>query len=393
MELPATYYDVLLRRDPRLFEYLRKDLADRAASEPFGSTDDFSREFENYLHETLERFTNHISDRLTSAGVVSAEEGQAALDQVMASNEVKLLMHAKHADYLAATNFELFGKKTFYVNDNLVQQLAHTSLEIEAEFLRLPFSSCLFVFTSPAVLRAFYAIDKHRQPPGTDMNMPVSVFATDHTVAEGGRKLMFACWHSGLRANHMHVKRELLIRPGWSMSKTLKTDWDEIYAEQGRENELTTNELVFGRKGEDRVFYEEGLTFFRILLNTILYLGSNEPSLLNHLSPHARHMAGVEGMKSTLKRRKRLKEIARESRLDFTEVGWNAPPIIVQKPGVSEEGTSEALSARHVRFIVRGHWRNQPHGLNSSERRLVWIKPYYKGPEMAELINRPYVVR
>jgi len=392
MELPATYYDVLARRDPRLFEHVRKDIANLAASEPFGSTDDFSKQFENYLHETLERFANDVSDRLASAGIVSAAEGQAALDGVMASKEVKLLMHAKHADYLAVSNFELFGKKTFYVNDNLVQQLAHTSLETEAEFLRLPFPSCLFVFTSSVALRAFYAVDRNRRLPEVDMNMPVSVFATAHP-AEGGRKLMFACWHSGLRTNHMHVKRELLIRPGWNISETLQTDWDVINAEQGRANELTTNELIFGQKGDDSIFYEEGLTFFRILLNTILYLGSNEPSLLNHLSPHASNMAVIEGMKSALKRRKRLKAIARQSRLDFTEVGWDASPIIVQKPGISGASVQEAPTERHARFIVRGHWRHQPHGPGGSERKLVWIKPYYKGPEMAKLINRPYVVK
>jgi len=44
------------------------------------------------------------------------------------------------------------------------------------------------------------------------------------------------------------------------------------------------------------------------------------------------------------------------------------------------------------RFIVRGHWRNQPCGPDLAERKLTWIKPYYKGPEIADLVNRPYVV-
>lgn len=392
MRLPATYYDVLLRRDPALFEHARKDLARLNPSHPFASTDDFSEEFEGYLRNTLQSFADDMSERLNAIGLTQ-ELGQAALDEAMGSKEVKLLAHSRSADYLAVCNFELFGRKTFYVNDNLVHQLAYTSLEIEAENLELPFPACLFLFRSPIALQALYAIHGAKASD-IDFEAPISVFATSHPSSEGGRKLMFVCWHARHGKSYFHVKRELMIRPGWLISKTLRTDWDDIYAEFGRAGEVTTNEMVFGERGDDRVFYEAGLTFFRILLNTILYLGSNEPSLLEHLSPHAAELAAAELIRSTTKRRKRLKAIGKQSRLDFTEVGWDAQPIIVKKPAQSGGvGLTEGSEERYVRFIVRGHWRNQAHGPNRAERRLIWIKPYYKGPEMADLVNRPYVVR
>ena len=93
MELPATYYDVLLHRDPALFEYVRKDIAGLNASHPFGSTDDFSKEFDNYLRYTLQQFADDMSERLNVIGLAQ-EEGQAALDEAMASKDVKLLAHA-----------------------------------------------------------------------------------------------------------------------------------------------------------------------------------------------------------------------------------------------------------------------------------------------------------
>ncbi|MDU0295108.1 hypothetical protein NUG22_38420, partial [Saccharothrix longispora] len=34
-----------------------------------------------------------------------------------------------------------------------------------------------------------------------------------------------------------------------------------------------------------------------------------------------------------------------------------------------------------VRWLVRGHWRNQPHGPDRSLRRLVWINPQIRGPQ------------
>jgi hypothetical protein len=44
------------------------------------------------------------------------------------------------------------------------------------------------------------------------------------------------------------------------------------------------------------------------------------------------------------------------------------------------------------RWIVNGHWRNQPFGKGRAQRRLVWIAPYVKGPEDKDLAT-PTVVK
>ena len=54
------------------------------------------------------------------------------------------------------------------------------------------------------------------------------------------------------------------------------------------------------------------------------------------------------------------------------------------------EGTGKTLD---MRFIVRGHWRNQAYGEKHSLHKRTWIHPYYKGPELAEVINKPYLVK
>ncbi|GAA2640063.1 hypothetical protein [Streptomyces axinellae] len=41
---------------------------------------------------------------------------------------------------------------------------------------------------------------------------------------------------------------------------------------------------------------------------------------------------------------------------------------------------------RH-RWVVSGHWRNQPHGPGQSERRQTWIESYVKGPDGAPLLS------
>lgn len=49
-------------------------------------------------------------------------------------------------------------------------------------------------------------------------------------------------------------------------------------------------------------------------------------------------------------------------------------------------GTSEGRSYRH-RWVVSGHWRNQPYGPNWKQRRQQWIPSYVKGPHGAPMLS------
>jgi hypothetical protein len=40
------------------------------------------------------------------------------------------------------------------------------------------------------------------------------------------------------------------------------------------------------------------------------------------------------------------------------------------------------------RYMVRGHWRRPPK--NWKEQHPRWIKPYWKGPDIAAVIERTY---
>lgn len=45
------------------------------------------------------------------------------------------------------------------------------------------------------------------------------------------------------------------------------------------------------------------------------------------------------------------------------------------------------------RFLVRGHWRNQPYGKGRQERRLQYVHPYIKGPDSAPFIEKTRVFK
>ena len=43
------------------------------------------------------------------------------------------------------------------------------------------------------------------------------------------------------------------------------------------------------------------------------------------------------------------------------------------------------------RWVVRGHWRNQPYGKKRAKRRVQWVESYIKGPDGAPLVERAIV--
>ena len=45
-----------------------------------------------------------------------------------------------------------------------------------------------------------------------------------------------------------------------------------------------------------------------------------------------------------------------------------------------------------VQFLVRGHWRNQAHGVARALRKLMWIEPHWKGPDSGLIASRAYEV-
>lgn len=45
-----------------------------------------------------------------------------------------------------------------------------------------------------------------------------------------------------------------------------------------------------------------------------------------------------------------------------------------------------------VQFLVRGHWREQVCGSQRMQRKRIWIKPFWKGPEAARVLLRTHTI-
>ena len=49
-----------------------------------------------------------------------------------------------------------------------------------------------------------------------------------------------------------------------------------------------------------------------------------------------------------------------------------------------------AASSPVVQSLVRGHWKRQPHGPGGTERKTIFIEPYWRGPEEAPIAVRAH---
>jgi hypothetical protein len=125
----------------------------------------------------------------------------------------------------------------------------------------------------------------------------------------------------------------------------------------------------------------------------LLYLSSDAAEVVAKASPREEIKDRAQSIASLSKRRRLLQTMGRYASLGYDEVGASVGPIVIQK-GEAEAGEATGGGTKLlVRFMVRGHWRRQPHGPERQERKLIWIRPHYKGPDLAATINKPYVVR
>ena len=68
-------------------------------------------------------------------------------------------------------------------------------------------------------------------------------------------------------------------------------------------------------------------------------------------------------------------------------------PLGMARPYLSSGNTPPKTFKIGTRFMVRGHYRDQPCGPGNKDRRRTWIPPHMKGPEEGEAFSRIYKVK
>jgi len=398
MVLPINYYDFIQKLRPNVLKLTEQDAKDLLASPNPLKTIHSVDSYDSRYKECLDAMTQELTQKTG----LSIEELKSHLE---AAPDLKIHLastfHTVNQEYHCLVNFMLSGKKTFYFSDNLSEHLANTEINLKAGLVELPFPSCLFVFTSPAVINAMH--NTRGKGGRWDMNdnsldytAPVSVFLTMHPADADlpTRKLVIVAWHARLPENsYLMLKRELCMEEDWTLEQALRTDWEKVDPENHGEGiNINFSKEVYTAQA-DSMFYTDGLAFYRIILNAILYLSSDQAELAAKKTPRNDMESAAAKILSAPKRKKALRLARSYSGLDYEEVGSSVGLIVIQQS--TDEGSEHGAGGSKplVRFMVRGHWRHQPHGPGNQERKLIWIRPFYKGADLAAQINKPYLVK
>lgn len=395
--MPKTHFDCIQHIRPELLEEVKKDvkyLVNGGRNTPILNVDEYHSSFKNYSDKVIEKFLQDLEKKTRIySGLIIQNLNQ--LPDIFKQQLIVLMNNINH-EFHYCVNFLLAGKKTFFFSDMISQNLVYTEINLPATEIQLPFCTCQLVFTEKEVIDAFYLVAMKDNPNlEIDYSCPISVFVTlyDNCDILNGRRLIIYSHHSKYPDEIFMVqKRELFLGNNWSLEQSLKTDWERLTTDNVEVGLSYNNGILSG--SEDEQFYTDGLLFYRIVMNAILYIISKNSEFPVQNSSLKDIKKNIKNAKSFTKKIQLEKDLNRISSLDYFEVGVSEKPIILKRENNCEEQVDYSIIDRKIirRFMVRGHWRNQRYGTGLTETKLIWIKPYIKGDDLSEMINKPYFV-
>lgn len=129
--------------------------------------------------------------------------------------------------------------------------------------------------------------------------------------------------------------------------------------------------------------------YFNFIINSLLYITSVDTFNTTHAkfySPKKKKNKANRLQEATKVEEKNINL----SKIDRIVIGSNRKLSLDE----SEVFTDLKKLISCPKWLVRGHWRQQACGINKTDRRLKWIKPYMKGKGLVEeLETRDYLVK
>lgn len=284
--------------------------------------------------------------------------GRSALD-AGASPEVAAF-DADLACFLAgcAINQELHHKKTFWVGHGLSVMFDQTDADVPGEILRLPFAAFALVFTDRhflGIAERMLAIEE-RESTLTGQAIRIATVYVREEPADGRRAVRVTFAFDGLGGDWPYI-----------LSRVIPIDSASTVKEIVRAHLPKLSE-------DDRTLTSERLArLVNLVMNAILYTTCAEVRMEVLGEPAKR-------------KRKRSKKLP----VHTSNKVFHLPGHIDIQNIENLTAVARAPSGRQIlhRFMVRGHWRRP--NPSWKDQRMRWIEPYWKGPEMASIIERAY---
>lgn len=254
------------------------------------------------------------------------------------------------------------GDPVFSLSSDLIQALRDTELpDVPAEEVKLPFEGINLDFPVGTL-----------QPPSHE----VSRFLL--TCIPGDR--FRVVYNHDDRTNYV----SFVPTPGLKLHECLKE------AEKNKWAMLVDPEKAALFKAEETYDDYWQTDMFRLAINTMLYITSPDSDVIqDKVHIHKLHTK-LQGVKAGHKREVLLSKLARAKSSKRYIVGAKFRLSQEYQASLTTSGKKWVLDHK---CRTMGHWKNQPCGSKSQQRKLIWISPYFRGPTFAEMVQKGYVVR
>lgn len=335
---PMTHYEYVMTTDLLDMPGVLKEIKNHFSNEDIG------------FQELGLFMTNTFNQRLSSiAKYMSLSTGSVGLQMIYH-------VYQEH----------LHGEKIYYLSKNLVEMFAHTAMNVSSDLIQSPFQAIyIYIDQNDLILKDY---------TGT---APIKgVYVNLREESGGSRKLriMATTGVEGLNNfTDINFFFNLNLWPG-------KVDeLVEEHLDQMLKGELASERDLFGN-------HEIIPALTRLVINSLLYITSKNPDL-EKITPPKINMGNVKSKRKQQKLEKRLTKVAQKS---FILIGGKTPRMTTANGKIVSDN-----SKINYQFTVAGHWRAQWKGSRSDgswRQEQVWIKPYIKGKDLAESINKRYII-
>ena len=268
-------------------------------------------------------------------------------------------------------------ERIYYISPKLAINLARTEVNIDTYFLKSPFPE-IYVQIDPGL---FFLID-----PLDGKEQPVRAFYINYSEKDDIKYLRIMV--AALRSNYSELSTandnaifyfKVELEPG-----KIKDSIERYLASMhSRKDELKKYGGMFNIDHLKELFY--------FVFNALLYITSRNADVINQLPFDFQKAVG--GLRNNGKIRKMLQRQAKTSEKPILVVGSQVLSPYSYEQVKNSGGVGKWKLEKKI--YVSGHWKTQWYGSekdNSRHPEIIYIEPYEKGPELAEVIDRKYQV-
>lgn len=327
-----------------------------------------------YLDEIYKEFGDNPSfadfaTKISESGFLDKRSGSAVFVKCDEANIAFLVNIFFHIFMMRRSH-----EKIYHVTPQLAVKLAQTELNVDSHFIRSPFRE-IYIQIDPGLftvtdeqgvypVRGFYVYLNENKDTGIkEVRIMASALLPSSDEIPFNDSLFYYKFYFDKGKIKEQIKESI------------------------KKNISNTADLEkFG--GSRNVDHIEEFTYF--VFNTLLYITSKDPDIREQLPIDFK--AKLAAKKSTSKIKKLNKMADRTTSYPIIIVGDN---IKDEMNHVNEIRVAGGVGNWKLtkRVYVSGHWKTQWYGsADNKENRVIFIEPYYKGPELADVIHQKYQI-